>query len=326
MLVQRSDGSPCIKVLDFGISKVVGGSGGGEGFNLTKTAAVLGSPLYMSPEQMMSPRDVDSRTDIWAIGSILYELLTGHTPFDADSLPALGVKIATEQYVPARSRRAEIPQQLEWVLGRCLAKRREERFATVADLAQALAPLAPLRSRVSIDRASGILRGPHVPPPSSSAAVAPGPSTVASWGQTSPEGAAPTRSRSKTPMIAGSAVLLVGAAAALFFTMRHGTPANEPAAASVGPTASVAAVLPSHAPQVAPPPVPTPIETLAPARSSLPAPEAPPASASSKPPLAPAASAHPASTPAAPVTARSLPVAPAAPAQTAKKPSNYDDM
>ncbi len=157
MLVVRSDGSECIKVLDFGISKVSSIAGRESSMNMTKTAAVLGSPLYMSPEQMMSARDVDGRTDIWALGTILYELLTGKPPFMADTLPALGVLIATRQAPPIRTLRPEVPAGVEAVAACCLEKGREQRFANVAELAQALAPFAPERSLVSVDRASRIL-------------------------------------------------------------------------------------------------------------------------------------------------------------------------
>ena len=87
-VTRRVDGSPCIKVLDFGISKVTV-PGAAPEFGMTKTSTVMGSPLYMSPEQMSSSRDVDLRTDIWALGVILYESLTGRVPFEAETMPQL---------------------------------------------------------------------------------------------------------------------------------------------------------------------------------------------------------------------------------------------
>ncbi len=159
MLVTRSDGSGCVKVLDFGISKV-SSAPGQSSMSMTKTAAVLGSPLYMSPEQMMSSKDVDGRTDIWALGTILYELLTGRPPFMADTLPALGVLIATTQPASICALRPEVPAGVEAVAACCLQKNRDQRFANVAELAQALAPFAPERAFVSIERSSRILNVP----------------------------------------------------------------------------------------------------------------------------------------------------------------------
>jgi serine/threonine-protein kinase len=84
--VRRSDGHLSIKVLDFGISKATGDDPSGQAMSVTRTNSVMGSPLYMSPEQLRSPREVDAQTDIWAIDASLYELLTGSVPFDGESV------------------------------------------------------------------------------------------------------------------------------------------------------------------------------------------------------------------------------------------------
>src|SRR6185295_6256565 len=76
-VIRRPDGVLSVKVLDFGISKMTGLAASGGGGSMTKTSALMGSPFYMSPEQMQSSKDVDSRSDIWALGVILYELVTG---------------------------------------------------------------------------------------------------------------------------------------------------------------------------------------------------------------------------------------------------------
>ncbi len=100
----RPDGSSLVKVLDFGISKAVDGAG--PPANLTATTMVLGSPLYMSPEQVRSTKSVDTRTDVWALGVILYELVTGLPPFEADTVTGLCAKIvATLRCLCAREER-----------------------------------------------------------------------------------------------------------------------------------------------------------------------------------------------------------------------------
>src|SRR6478735_1771747 len=103
-LTKRADGSPCIKVLDFGISKLTNASSTRDQ-GMTKTATVMGSPFYMSPEHLMSSRDVDMRTDIWALGVICFELLTGKLPFQADTLPQLCMTITLAPPVLLRSLR-----------------------------------------------------------------------------------------------------------------------------------------------------------------------------------------------------------------------------
>jgi serine/threonine protein kinase len=84
----RPDGTPSIKVLDFGISKV-----GGADASMTQTSSMMGSPYYMSPEQMTSSKSVDARTDIWALGVILYELLSGHVPYEGDTVPEIVAQV-----------------------------------------------------------------------------------------------------------------------------------------------------------------------------------------------------------------------------------------
>lgn len=156
MVITRSDGSECVKLLDFGISKV--SSKDGAALDLTKTSALLGSPFYMSPEQMMSSRDIDGRTDVWALGIILFEFLTGHTPFVAETLPRVCALIATAEPPSLRSIRADVPAGVDAVVQHCLKKNRDERYADVAELANALRPFAAERSAPSLVRVPRIMR------------------------------------------------------------------------------------------------------------------------------------------------------------------------
>jgi serine/threonine-protein kinase len=161
--VRRSDGQLSIKVLDFGISKM-GRRGSASstmtahGHALTQTSALMGSPLYMSPEQMRSAKDVDAQTDIWAIGVILFELMVGRPAFQADTVTELAIKVANEPTPAIRTFRPEIPSGLEAVIAKCLEKDRRQRYRNVAELALALLPFAPKRAKASVERISGIIQ------------------------------------------------------------------------------------------------------------------------------------------------------------------------
>jgi serine/threonine protein kinase len=195
-LTTRADGSSCVKVLDFGISKVTGLSSSNDQ-SLTSTTAVMGSPLYMSPEQLLSARDVDMTTDIWALGVICYELLTGKPPFIADTLPQLCMAISTAAPTPLRTYRPDLPVEMEQVLARCLEKDRGKRIATVAELASELVKFAPRRSRLSAERIERLARAAGfsatafaLPPSSDGQAVAPAnpvAQTLGAFGRTRPE-------------------------------------------------------------------------------------------------------------------------------------------
>ncbi|MFO0756085.1 MAG: protein kinase [Byssovorax sp.] len=147
-LSKRPDGSPIIKVLDFGISKMTGGGVD----NLTKTTAAMGSALYMSPEQMQQTRAVDHRTDIYALGIALYELLAGKQPFYADTLPQLCAEILTGTPTPLRTMRPDLGDDLASAIEKAYARDKGARYQSIADFVVALAPWAPPRSQTTIDR------------------------------------------------------------------------------------------------------------------------------------------------------------------------------
>jgi serine/threonine-protein kinase len=128
----RPDGSALIKVLDFGISK----SPTGADMQLTQTQSLLGTPAYMSPEQMRSARLVDTRSDIWSLGTVFYELLEGRRPFEAESFSEMCVKVAVDPPAPM----VNTPPALQPVILKCLAKSPDQRYATMADLGRDLVP------------------------------------------------------------------------------------------------------------------------------------------------------------------------------------------
>jgi serine/threonine-protein kinase len=137
------DGLPCLKVLDFGISKATNAIDATRpDFGLTQTQTVMGSPQYMAPEQMRSSRRVDGRTDIWGLGTIMHELLTGIPPFDAPSMPELFAMILQDPAPSLRGLRPDVPPELDAVVLQCLEKSPEKRPESVLELARLLMPFA----------------------------------------------------------------------------------------------------------------------------------------------------------------------------------------
>ncbi len=154
-LTQRAGGAPLVKVLDFGLSKVTRPDT--LDASLTAANVVMGSPSYMSPEQIRSLKGLDARTDIWALGVILYQILCGVRPFDASSLGALFFTIGADPPAPLRSHRADIPAELEAAVLKCLEKDQNARTQTVAELARLLAPFGTDDARISVERIHRVL-------------------------------------------------------------------------------------------------------------------------------------------------------------------------
>lgn len=140
-LAECADRTRIVKVLDFGVSKALTAPHGEMPVGLTRTGMIIGSPLYMPPEQLQSPRSVDHRADIWALGAVLYELITGRVPYAARSYPELCTLVLSEPPPVSRHGR-EVPAEFEAVLRRCLASDREARFQSVSELRAALLPFA----------------------------------------------------------------------------------------------------------------------------------------------------------------------------------------
>ena len=151
-LQTEPDGAPLIKVLDFGIAKVSGAEQG-----LTGTSQGMGSGGYMSPEQMSSAKKVDHRADIWALGVTLYELLTAHRPFEAESLEQFVTRVFWEQPTPLATHRPDLPREVEGILLRCMEKQADARFSSVAHFAQLIAPYAHPRAHGYVTRIAKVL-------------------------------------------------------------------------------------------------------------------------------------------------------------------------
>ncbi len=304
-LTRSADGSPSTKVLDFGISKFTPLAGAEPGLDMTKTTAILGSPLYMSPEQMASTRNVDLRTDIWALGAVLYQLTTGVVPFQAESITQLCVMVLQQEPVPPSLMQHGLPVEFDRVVMRCLQKAPAHRYANVAELAAELQPFGAEEARTSVQRIQRMLGIPAAPsdwrsspslasssqtgapsldPEGATPLVSPqtgplGAGTSASWGQTASGG------KTKSPVlglaVSGVAVL-AAALAGLGLFVHHRSQ-------------STAAFAPEP-PSVQPPTTPTTLAAVDPAGSA--APGNPPVASSR--PSAPASSA-----PAAVVAAKS---------------------
>ncbi len=137
----RDDGSEWIKVLDFGIAKVHD-SFGDASTRLTATGTMLGTPMYMAPEQACGAKHIDERVDVYALGAILYELLTGQPPFLGETYNEIIVKIATREPLPPTALRAALDLHLEAVVLTAITKNPDERYGSVYELAQALLPFA----------------------------------------------------------------------------------------------------------------------------------------------------------------------------------------
>jgi serine/threonine-protein kinase len=243
-LTRRPDGTASVKVLDFGISKQ---TDSGTDASVTKTQAVLGSPRYMSPEQMRSTRDVDARADVWALGAVVHELIAGQPPFDAETMTALCAAILQDPPNPLRARRPDAPVQLETAILGALEKDRGRRYQNVAQFAAALAPFGTAAASTSAERIARVLGVPASrpgsvarPPAPDEPACAPavtGPSPMAA----TTGGSATDRVRRATgPVVAAglvAAVVAVAAVAGVVALKRHAGAAGEvvpvPAAAAV---------------------------------------------------------------------------------------------
>jgi serine/threonine-protein kinase len=176
-LVKREKGLPIIKVLDFGVSKTaLTGNMFGGAIDVAKTQSLLGSPLYMSPEQLRGKIDVDYTADIWSMGAMLYELLTGRAPFEGSSITEVCASVLETVPKEIPTLVPDVPSELALVVMKCLEKEPTRRYQSIAELAVALAPFGPKRARMCVERAiavsksagllaSGFENPNSVPPP-----------------------------------------------------------------------------------------------------------------------------------------------------------------
>lgn len=200
----RDHSGICPKILDFGVSKHLGANDGG--FQ-TCHGAVLGNPLYMSPEQARGAEQVDARTDVWSMGVLMYQCLTGASPFSSRNYNALMVDIMTQAHRPVGEVARAVDRNLAVIVEGCLVKDREHRIASASELAERLAVIARRLGRAE----EALMDGPRrrstdrLPPVRGVVGALDRPS-VASLGRAS------AMSRRRVASYAGLAGLLVGAA------------------------------------------------------------------------------------------------------------------
>ena len=227
-----------IKVLDFGISKLTEADS-----SVTATRSALGTPLYMSPEQIRSSRRADARSDIWSLGVILYEVLTGTTPFTGESPTSVVAAITADPVKSPREHRSELPDALVQVMLRALEKDPDRRFQTVSDMAAALAPFGSQGRWVPepvLDSSPQVIRvltdAPTLPAPATAAPPPPPPNA--------PQPALTVVDEPQAPRRAGAAlaiaalVLVPLAAAAIFWASRKGPAAEPPPTTVIAPAPS----------------------------------------------------------------------------------------
>jgi eukaryotic-like serine/threonine-protein kinase len=325
LLQKRGDGGDLVKILDFGIAKLKSTEHRPEA--ATRTGITLGTPYYMPPEQARGQKELDERADIYALGVILFELLSGQKPHNGENYNAILYSILMGAAPRIEAFRPDLPPELANVVHRAMAGEAKDRYQSVSELAQALAPFAgrALTPAPTLSNASTVMAphsvGAQSVPAASHGTRAP---VVFTPPPTSELGAPKT---SRAGLWAGLAIALLGAAGAAAWFAMHSAPAAPDSTAAAPPvvplpTPSVAVVATAApAPTIAPTPALPPVASAQPTPSPA-APPQPPARPVSKP-----AKLHekPAPAPVPPPVAAPAPAKPAAPAQ-APRPRPDDDL
>jgi eukaryotic-like serine/threonine-protein kinase len=232
------DGWRSVKLLDFGISKLIEG----EFVSTTlrrhlDTKDLLGTPHYMAPECIRSSRDASALSDVWSLGVVLYELLCGLLPFHGETVTEISASILETEPEPLAATRTDLPSQLVEVVQWCLAKQPELRVSSAAELATQLVPFAPRRSRATVERTQSRARArgevlelppSQFPPPREESQPKPAPAPVPSTPTVIEP--IPPRGMSLGAMIGlAAAGFAVAAAATYWFVLR---PADETSASA----------------------------------------------------------------------------------------------
>jgi serine/threonine-protein kinase len=272
LLTQCPDGSYLIKVFDFGIAWFNDPSL--KDRRITLASATMGTPSYMAPEQMKAGQEIDQRADIWALGMVLHELVTGSVAFVGGSVHEIIAKVLSSiPAPPMRQQNALIPPGLELVISRCLEKKPERRFQSVAELALALARFAPSHGKERVSRVIGTFSQAGFPVPSPVPSLRPASDNVPGSVLSATTISQHPRKRWATYWGIALAALCLSIVVALVSRLgSKSSPVNEPL---LGITASVSSIIPqpsltAPAPAVSfePEPIATEQPSAAPALSS----------------------------------------------------------
>ncbi len=286
VFLTRRDG---VKILDFGIAKLEDADG-----SVTASQSLVGSPAYASPEQLRGARNVDARSDIWSLGVLTFQILSGELPFEGATAAEVSASVLEHAPRSLVELAPQVSTELEALVMRCLERSKEKRFGSVVELATALAPLASARGRVSVTRIEerSAASFPHDDAPDDGV-------PDESWRTETLERAGPSSAglrtaatwsfgrdlRARRLPVVGSVIVLSGAAVALAFALRRnhppaadasGSAARPPPAAAPTPEARpIAPETPSTAPASSAPP---PVRGVGPKRNPSAAPPTPAAS------------------------------------------------